>query len=78
MKELLKFNQHQNIIDGIVNLVNNHSIGYLDACIMYAEENNLEIEVVAECIKKSEMIKGNLEIEGEALHFLKKINRLPL
>jgi len=62
----------------IENLVEKKNISYMDAIVLYCENNDLEIEVAAKMLSSS--IKANLKTEAEELHFLPKsnINRLPL
>ncbi len=53
---------------------------YIDAIVHWCEVHNLEIEVVAEMIKKDQITKMKLEEEAERLNFLKTkgISRLPV
>lgn len=53
-------------------------MSYIDAVIYYSEKNDLDIDTVAALIKGSQKIKGELQIEGENLNFLKKTDRLPI
>ena len=78
MKELLKFNVQENVAVHIIDLVEEYDITYMEACIMYSENSGIEIEAIAEYVKKSDLIKGNLELEAEQLNFIKKTRRLPI
>jgi hypothetical protein len=53
-------------------------IPYIDAVVLYCEENNFEIEVAAKLI--SGVLKSKIQIEAESLHFLPKseTNKLPI
>lgn len=53
-------------------------IPYIDAVILYCEENNFEIEMAAKLI--SGVLKSKIQIEAEILHFLPKseTNKLPI
>lgn len=44
---------------------------YIDALIEYAHENNLEIETVAEIVKKSTVIKEKIHGEAKTRRLLK-------
>ena len=55
-----------------------HDIDYIDACIMFCEKNNMEVEQIASIIKSNQNIKSKIQIEAENLNYLKKTSRLPL
>ena len=44
---------------------------YIDALIEYATENDIEIETVAEIVKKSSIIKEKVRVEAKAKRLLK-------
>jgi len=46
-------------------------IPYIDALINYAEKNNLEIESVADVIKKSSILKEKIRTEAVDLRMVK-------
>lgn len=45
---------------------------YLDAIIEYANNNNLEIETVANVVKKSKVMKEKIRVEANNKRLLKK------
>jgi uncharacterized membrane-anchored protein YitT (DUF2179 family) len=45
---------------------------YIDALIEYAKENDLEIETVADIVKKSSIIKEKIRSEAIAMRMVKK------
>jgi len=49
---------------------------YMDAVILYAEENNIEVESAARMISQS--LKEKIEVEAQDLNFLPKSARLPI
>lgn len=53
------------------------NIDYIDAVIIWCEQNSLEIETAAYWIKKDPVIKCKIQLEAENLNFLKKGARLP-
>ena len=54
-------------------------IEYIDAIILWCEKNSVEIEVVADWIKKDSFLKSNIQTEAENLKFLKVTGpRLPI
>jgi hypothetical protein len=50
----------------------------MEAALLYAHENDLEIEFVGELLSKHTLIRARIEEEAEALNFLKKKARLPI
>lgn len=44
---------------------------YIDALIEYAKENDIEIETVAEIVKRSSIIKEKIKTEAVALRLVK-------
>jgi hypothetical protein len=51
---------------------------YLEAIILFSEENNLEIEILADNIRKDPVLISKLQYEAEDLNILKKGARLPI
>lgn len=66
------------ILREIESIVAEKHIGYIDAVILYCEENNLEPDAVGEIIKSSALIRLKIQVEAEDLNFLPKPNRLPI
>lgn len=53
-------------------------INYIDAIVEWCKDNNIEIDIIAEYIKKDNMLKSKIQFEAENLNYLKKGNRLPI
>jgi hypothetical protein len=66
-----------NFIQEIETLCKKKNIEYIDAIILWCENNNLEIEYAAELIKNNMVIKSKIQVEAENLNFLKRPARLP-
>lgn len=66
------------ILRGIEKLVFDKDLSYIDAAILYAEKNNIEIETVANIIKMSTVVKSHIQVEAENLNFLPKSAHLPI
>ena len=49
-----------------------NGVPYIDALITYAEKNNLEIESVADVVKKSSILKEKIRTEAVGLKMVKK------
>lgn len=47
-------------------------VDYIDALCFYAEKNNLEIEVVADIVKKSSILKEKVRNDAKRLNLMKK------
>lgn len=65
-----------NVSQKIENLVSTHGVDYIDACLLYCEKNGVEIEQLADILKKNPNIKSKLQFEAEQLNFIKKTQRL--
>jgi len=50
---------------------------YIDAITTWCERNNLDIEVIANIIKKDPVIKSKLQADAENLNYLKGGAKLP-
>jgi hypothetical protein len=62
----------------IEELVQKHELAYIDACLMYCEQNDFEIELIGEILKSNQFIKAKIQKEAENLNYIKKEQRLPL
>jgi hypothetical protein len=60
----------------IEDIVYMKDVSYMDAVLLYCEENDVEIEVAASLI--SENIKAKIQIEAQKLHFLPQSNTTQL
>jgi hypothetical protein len=49
----------------------------MEAIVHYCEENDVDIESIAQVIAKSQVLKEQLYLEAEKLKMVEKINRLP-
>ena len=57
----------------IENIVKDGSLNYIEAIVMYCEENSIEIEGVNKLINKP--LKEKLKYEAQKLNFIKKGSR---
>ena len=60
----------------IEEMVQTKNISYMDACLEYCKEKELEPNSIARLVNKS--IKQKIQMEAEQLHFLPKTNSLPV
>ena len=55
----------------IEEMVLNKKVTYMDACLEYCKENNVEPESIGRLVNKS--LKQKIQVEAELLHFLPKL-----
>lgn len=65
-------------VEDIEKLHIDNSIDYIDAIVMWSEMNNVDIEILANYIKKDYMLRSKIQVEAENLNYLKKGNRLQI
>tara|TARA_B100000925_G_C21632846_1_gene313797 strand:- start:243 stop:476 length:234 start_codon:yes stop_codon:yes gene_type:complete len=53
-------------------------VSYIDAICEYAAQNELEIEVLGEIIRRSPILKARIYEEAEDLNLVEKTVRLPI
>lgn len=62
----------------IETLVATLDIDYIDACLLYCEQHDIEIEQLALLLQRNQNIKSKIQIDAEKLNFIKKTQRLPV
>ena len=60
----------------IEQIVQTKNISYMDACLDYCKEKEIEPNSIARLVNKS--LKQKIQMEAEELHFLPKTNSLPV
>jgi len=60
----------------IEQIVQTKNISYMDACLEYCKEKEIEPNSIARLVNKS--LKQKIQMEAEELHFLPKTNSLPV
>ena len=60
----------------IEEMVQTKNISYMDACLEYCKEKELEPNSIARLVNKS--LKQKIQMEAEQLNFLPKTNSLPV
>jgi hypothetical protein len=76
--EELKIRTPIEFAEEIEEMIWKYDISYIDAVILFCEENNLEVETAASLIKLNANFKIKVQAEAEDLKYLPKIARLPL
>lgn len=74
MAEDLKAEEIMKQISGYVN----RDVSFIDALVHYAEENDLEVELVGEIVRRSQVLKSKVREDAEVLNLLDKTTRLPV
>ena len=60
----------------IEQMVQTKHISYMDACLEYCKEKEIEPNSIARLVNKA--LKQKIQMEDEELHFLPKTNSLPV
>ncbi len=60
----------------IENIVKKEKLNYIDAIVLYCEENNIEIDSITKLISKP--LKEKLKCDAQQLNFMKKTTRAKL
>ena len=63
---------HEINVEDILNFIKekmNHGVSYIDCILSYAEEYNIDIEVVGEIVRDSPILMSNVYEEAEGLNF---------
>jgi hypothetical protein len=76
--EELKIKTPAEFAEEIEELVWQYDIDYIDAVMLYCEQNNLEVETVASLVKGNANLKSRMQTDAENLNFLPKVARLPV
>ena len=76
--EELKIKTSVKFAEEIEELVWQYDIDYIDAVMLYCEQNNLEVETVASLVKGNANLKSRMQSDAENLNFLPKVARLPV
>ena len=69
--ELIKTRTPEKIHHAIAHKLAN-GVSYIDALVDYARENDIEIETVAEIVKKSSTIKEKIRSEAVSMKMVKR------
>jgi len=67
----------EKIMKDIADMVSK-DVTYIDALVYYAEMNDIEIQLVGEIVKKSQLLKAKVSEDAEKLRLIEKVNRLPI
>lgn len=68
----------KNLIEDLEKIRIEKSVNYIDAILIYCEQNKIEEETLATYIKQNPSLKEKIKIDAENLNFLPKTQRLPI
>ena len=71
-----KFMNSAKFAQEIEKLVKKENLNYIDAIVLYCEENNIEIDSITKLISKP--LKEKLKCDAQQLNFMKKTTRAKL
>ena len=71
-----KFMNSAKFAQEIEKLVKNENLNYIDAIVLFCEENNIEIDSITKLIYKA--LKEKLKCDAQQLNFMKKTTRAKL
>jgi hypothetical protein len=78
MDHLVPIQLNEELPTQIDQIVHERNISYMDAVILWCEQNNLEVEFAGDLIRRNAVLKAKIQIEAENLNFMKKTSRLPI
>ena len=71
-----KFLCPQKFAQDVENIVKNSTMNYIDAIVLYCDENNIDIDTVSKLVSKP--LKEKLKNDAIQLNFLKKTTKAKL
>lgn len=74
---MIKMNNHL-FVEEVEVLCRTKNMDYIDAVVLWCENNKLEVEYAASLIRKDPVIKEKIQVEAENLNILKRGARLPI
>lgn len=74
---MLRLN-HEALIKEIHDIANQGGTSYIDAAVEYANKNDIDIEAIAEIIRKHPNMKSRIQDEAEDLLMMERTAKLPV
>lgn len=56
----------------------NEEVSYIDALVYYAEIHSIEIEIIGDIVRRSQIMKARVHEDAEKLNLVEKTKRLPI
>ena len=61
-----------------ITVLTESGVPFLDACVHYAEVMDIEIEIIGEIVRQSQVLTAKAREDAESLMLVEKIHRLPV
>lgn len=78
VKDALQSNAVSEFLEEIEKIRAISKTDYMDAVLHYCEKNDLDIDSVAQFIRKNSLLKAKIQEEAEQLNYLEKSAKLPI
>ena len=69
---------YKTILKDIEKIARKPDSNYIDAVLVYAHRNDIEVEALGDLISKVPSFKSHIQEEAEDLKLLERISRLPI
>ena len=56
----------------------NEEVAYIDALVHYADIHGIEVEVIGDIVRRSQIMKARVHEDAEKLNLVAKTQRLPI
>ena len=56
----------------------NEEVTYIDALVFYAQKYDIEVELVGEIVKRSQVLKSRVRDDAEKFNLMEKTAQLPV
>ena len=68
----------EKIMNEIQPFLHDETSSYIDALVAYADQNNIEMQLIGDIVKRSPVLKAKVRQDAEDLRLLEKTKRLPV
>jgi hypothetical protein len=75
---LAPYDRQSRFLAEIEILIHEKGCSLIEAVVHFGSVNNCEVESLADLIKTNLKLLSRITAEGEQLHFIKKVRRLPI
>ncbi len=56
----------------------NDDVSFIDALVYYANKHDIEIEIIGDIVRRSQIMKSKVLEDAEKFNLVEKTNKLPL
>lgn len=67
----------ENIMEEISSYIN-EEVTYIDALVFYAQKYDIEVELIGEIVKRSQVLKSRVRDDAEKFNLMEKTAQLPV